>query len=480
MSSVQTSAWRWGLRARIVVFTSAVFGITLAAAFLWSVYNLRVVLEERNDTFLRHELSEFSGALAESVSDPQRQLDLPAAFRHMARAAREDGLLVLLRHDGRTIAVTDGNATECFEQGLGTPDFSETPRTIIVAGVPAGVRVVAGTVPAPKGNDWTLVLGLPRTGLERTVANFNARLAAGSALFLVLAVLGGLLLTRQAIQPVADAIAAARRLNPSDLSARLPRTGAGDEIDLLAATVNNLLDRLARYHEQTVQFTADASHELRGPLSSMQAAIEVTLQRPRSATEYHDLLSSLGEQCQQLADLVNNLLLLAKADAGQVELQRAPVDLAALAEEVVETYRPLAEEKGVSLDWEDEASIVCPGDRMRLLQLAMNLVDNAIKFTPAGGSVHVRLATQGTSACLTVEDTGIGITADRLPRIFERFYQGDESRSTSGTGLGLSICRWVATAHGGTIETKSQPGCGTKFTVTLPNAEVRESVPAAT
>ncbi len=174
-------------------------------------------------------------------------------------------------------------------------------------------------------------------------------MAAGGLVFLVLAILGGIFLSRQALQPVALSIRAASGLNPESLSARLPRTGADDELDELAGTINSLLDRLAAYHAQIIRFTADASHELRSPLGAMRAAIEVTLGQPRDAKEYRDVLSSLGEQCERLTALVNGLLLLARADAGEVNLRREPVDLSALAVEVVEMYEPLAEERAQAL-----------------------------------------------------------------------------------------------------------------------------------
>jgi heavy metal sensor kinase len=482
MSFAPIKGRRRGLRTRIVLYTSAVIGVTLAAAFLWSVYNLRMVLQDRNDAFLRHELDEFSGALSDGRGDSHEHQDDPLELlRHEAAAGVDAGLLVLLKHDGLTEGFPEGAAVRSFEQAAETAEPDAAPHTVAVAGIAAGVRMVCVEIAVPSeksseksggktgGKNWTVILGLPLTESEQTVASFNTRLAAGSALFLAAAVLGGLFLTRQALQPVADSIAAARRLNPADLTARLPRTEAGDELDLLAVTVNDLLDRVVRNHEQVVQFTADASHELRGPLSAMQAAIEVTLQQPRSNSDYQDLLATMGEQCHRLADLVNDLLLLAKADAGQIELQRAPVDLADLVAEVVETYRPLAEEQDVSLETPASDRLVCLGDRMRLLQLTMNLVDNAVKFTPRGGKVCIKLAARDAAACLTVEDTGIGIAADHLSRIFERFYQVDESRSADGTGLGLSICRWVATAHGGTIEAASEPGRGTSFRVMIPN-----------
>lgn len=466
MSSAPTKGWRRGLRTRIVLYTSGVIGVTLAAAFLWSIENLRVVLQNRNDAFLGHELSEFAAALDETIHEP-RTLPLEA-FRHVARAAKEEGFYVLLQHDGTIEALTPGDPTQQFQHALRESELDAAPRTIAVNGIAAGVRTSHAVLTDGSGHKWIVVLGLPLADTHQTAASFNTRLATGGALFLVVAVLGGFFLTRQALQPVADSIAAARQLNPADLSARLPRTEAGDELDLLAATVNDLLERVARNHEQVVQFTADASHELRSPLAAIQTAIEVALQQSRSAGEYHELLATLGEQCHWLTDLVNDLLLLAKADAGQIELQLAPVDLNELVTEVVETYRPLAEDQKVSLEWAGPTRVVCTGDRMRLLQLTMNLVDNGINFTPAGGVVRITLSAGETSACLTVGDTGIGIAADQLPRIFERFYQVDESRSAGGTGLGLSICRWVAQAHGGTIEVSSQPGRGTKFRVLLP------------
>lgn len=462
--------WPWSLRTRIVVSTSAVIGVTLAAAFLWSIENLRVVLQNRNDAFLGHELSEFAGALQESIHDPRSPAPLEA-FRHVARAAKEEGFYVLLQHDGKTEPLTPGDPTQNFRQALVKSDLFAVPRTIEVSGIAAGVRTSQAELTDGGGNRWTVILGLPLTDSHQTAASFNTRLATGGVLFLVVAVLGGFFLTRQAIQPVADSIAAARQLNPAELSARLPRTQSGDELDLLAATINDLLERVQHNHEQVVQFTADASHELRGPLAAIQAAIEVALQEPRSNSDYRDLLATLGEQCHRLTDLVNDLLLLAKADAGQIDLQRAAVDLNDLVSEVVETYQPLADDQKVTLAWDGSNPVVCRGDRMRLLQLTMNLVDNAIKFTPEGGAVRLSLSASDATASLAVEDTGIGISADRLPRIFERFYQVDDSRSDGGTGLGLSICHWIAQAHGGTIDVSSQPGRGTQFRVSIPVTE---------
>ena len=278
---------------------------------------------------------------------------------------------------------------------------------------------------------------------------------------------------------MAESIRAARRLDPENLSERLPQTGAGDELDELAGTINGLLDRLAAYHAQIIRFTADASHELRSPLGAMRAAIEIALQKPRGAEEYRNVLASLGEQCERLTALVNGLLLLARADAGEVLIRREAVDLAALACEVGEMFDPLAEEKGIQLVTDTSGPVTVTGDPSRLRQLVTNLLDNAIRFTEPGGSVTLRVDRIADRAMLRVKDTGIGIPAVHLPHIFERFYQADAARSSGGCGLGLSICRWIVKAHGGTIEGDSEEANGTEFTVRLPMGNVISSQPAA-
>lgn len=477
MPSGQSSRVRWGLRTRMTVYISVVIGITLGTAFLWSVYNLRAELEARNDLFLKREFIEFVHSAQTSLRDRSSSAPL-AALRAEAAVHAETGLFVVVHYGSELQVLPDQPDARNCGAALRTIALDETPRTVIPDGMPAGVLAMRKVLSTADSGDWTVDLCLRLAETEATIANYKRRLAGGGAAFLAVAVLAGVFVTRQALRPVAASIQAAQRLNPNDLSARLPQTGAGDEIDLLAATINDLLERLTRYHEQMIRFTADASHELRGPLSAMRAGVEVALQQPRTADDYRETLESLGEQCQHLTDLVNKLLLLARADAGQIELRRDKVNLAEVVAEAVDTYRPLADEKRVALDWYGPGPVWCVGDRMRLSQLVMNLLDNAVKYTGPAGAVRLALAAEGATAAITVEDTGIGIGADRLPHIFERFYQVDSSRSEEGTGLGLSICRWVAAAHQGSINVTSQPGRGTHFRVALPRVALDIAVDA--
>ena len=452
-----------GLRTKLTLWSSLVLAASLATGFLWVHFGLRSVLAGKNDAFLERKAAELSAVLRDARTGGTDAL--MAEIRREVSAYEAEGLVVVVRSQGNLLVAPESDKSRVLSRRLASAGLGQTPETITLPGSTERYRVIRLDLGSP---DDSLELGLSLAETESTLSQFDGRVAAGGLAFLLLAVLGGLFLSRQALRPVGLSIRTARGLNPENLSARLPRTGAGDELDELAGTINGLLDRLAAYHAQIIRFTADASHELRSPLAAMRAAVEITLGQPREVKEYRDVLASLGEQCERLTALVNGLLLLARADAGEVAVRREPVDLAALVADVAETYEPLAEERGVGLTAHAASPVPVLGDSPRLRQLVTNLVDNAIKFTPAGGTVTLRVEYEGTRARLIVQDTGEGIPESDLPHIFERFYQVSSARSSGGCGLGLSICRWIVGAHGGTIEAKSNEGTGTIFLAMLP------------
>jgi signal transduction histidine kinase len=246
-----------------------------------------------------------------------------------------------------------------------------------------------------------------------------------------------------------------------------------DELARLAETLNEMMARLERSFQALRRFTADASHELKTPLTVFRSGVERALTTPHVPRETLEVLEELLMEANGMAELVDTLLTLARADEGRAPLHREAVDLRAIVEEARETGDLLADPAGLSLTVETPpAPLVVPVDKSRIRQLLLNLLTNAVKYTPPGGRVRVRLTAEDHHAALVVADTGIGIAPGDLPHIFDRFWRADTARTRtgerSGVGLGLAICKWIAEAHGGTIAVQSRPGRGTTFTVTLP------------
>ncbi|MBN9522533.1 heavy metal sensor histidine kinase [bacterium] len=280
-------------------------------------------------------------------------------------------------------------------------------------------------------------------------------------------------LARAALAPVDAFRRAADRITADRLHERLPAPNPEDELGKLAATVNAMIGRLERSFAEVKRFTADASHELRTPLTALRTEAEVALGGSPTADEFRSLVESTLEECGRMTRLTDQLLALAREDAGVAPPEPEPVDIGQLVSGVADTLRPLAEVKGVTFAAEAQAAgIVVHGNAVRLRQVTVNLIDNAIKYTPAGGSVRVVVGRSGDRAHLTIADTGIGIPPEHLPRVFERFYRVDKARSREmgGTGLGLSIARSIVAAHGGSIDLTSRAGAGTTAAVTLPLA----------
>jgi heavy metal sensor kinase len=284
------------------------------------------------------------------------------------------------------------------------------------------------------------------------------------------AVGGGYFLARRALAPVSLLRRRTDEITADRLDRRLPVPNPRDELGLLAGTINEMIARLERSFAEVRRFTADASHELRTPLAVIRSEAEIALGRNSVPPEQQARLGSILEECDRLARLTDQLLALAREDAGVSRQAHKRLDLAALAAGTAETMRPLAEAGGVRLHAGSTLPVWVEGDEARLRQVFFNLLDNAIKYTPGGGEVEVRVGAADGRAVATVRDTGEGIPAEHLPRVFDRFYRVDRARSRErgGTGLGLSIARSVVTAHGGSIELDSAPGRGTTARVLLP------------
>lgn len=336
-----------------------------------------------------------------------------------------------------------------------------------------GSRLRLVTVPILEGGRMLGIVqvGSPLEGIEEALDQLLLILLVAVPLVLVVASLGGSFLANKALRPVDEITRTAQRIGSGDLSQRISLEGRlDDEIGRLVSTFNEMIGRLESSFLQIKRFTADASHELKTPLTVLKGEIEVGLKRQRRPEEYRRVLASCLEEVDRMSRIVDDLLTLARADMGALQLQKERVDLGEVAEGVWRSLGRIAEEKGLRFTFQRDGEVAVWGDKDRLRQLLVNLVDNALKYTPPGGEVRLRVERDDTLALLTVQDTGEGIPPEDQERVFERFYRVDKARSRQrgGTGLGLSICKWIAEAHGGKISLESEVGKGSTFVVQLP------------
>ncbi len=289
---------------------------------------------------------------------------------------------------------------------------------------------------------------------------------------LVVASLGGLFLANKALKPVDEITRTARMITSKSLDQRIKLRKTKDEIGRLAETFNDMISRLGRSFKQIRQFSADASHELRTPLTILKGEIEVGLRKRRRPEEYRKIMNSNLEEVDHMTQIVDDLLFLSKADMGEVHLQKQRINLTQLVSEVHAQAKMIAMAKDITINISKDSNVTVIGDRLKLRELLLNLVDNGVKYTPTRGEMMISLERDDGRIKLRVMDSGIGIAPKDQPHIFDRFFRVDKARSrkAGGSGLGLSICKWIVQAHGGEISVESQVGKGSTFTVTLPVA----------
>jgi two-component system, OmpR family, sensor kinase len=321
-----------------------------------------------------------------------------------------------------------------------------------------------------------LQIGTSLRPVEETLHRLLFTLLITGPLALAVALAGGWFLAGRALRPVEDITVAARRIAAGDLTQRLAVPQTADEIGRLASTFNDMIARLEASFRQIQRFSADASHELRTPLTVMKGETELALRRPRSPEDYRVVLESSLEEIDRMTRIVDDLLFLSRADLGEIRMESLPVRLDSLVEDVQRQAAVLGQEKDVQVLVSHIEPAMVRGDELRLRELILNLVDNAVKYSHPGGKVEMALHRENREkpeARLVVSDQGIGMSAEEKTRIFDRFFRAEGARSHSpkGTGLGLSICKWIAEAHHGHIEVDSSPGHGSRFTLVLPPAD---------
>ena len=315
-----------------------------------------------------------------------------------------------------------------------------------------------------------LQVGESLAQLTTTLRSITLALLIVAPFVLLLGALGSYWLAKRAFRPVLNLTRTTREIKAGDLHRRVPVPRPRDEIHELALTFNEMIGRLEQAFTQQRRFVADASHELRTPVTVIRSITDVVLEEPVAFEDCVTALRDINAESERLGQLINDLLTLARADEDHLPLERDPVRLDLLALDMVETMASLALESGIDLQAQTFTPVTVLGDTLRLIQVLMALVDNALTYTNAGGKVTLSVEARGTVAYFAVSDSGIGIATHDIPHIFERYYRADPARSrvAKGSGLGLSIANWVVQAHGGSIAVESEFGRGTTFTITLP------------
>ncbi|MCO4100970.1 sensor histidine kinase [Gemmatimonas sp.] len=337
------------------------------------------------------------------------------------------------------------------------------------------VLLAARDVPLSEDARYRVYAALSTSEIDATLRSIAWTMVVISPFLVAVSVLFAYVIAGRVFRPIDRIIDQVEAITDGrSLHRRLAIGAAGEELSRLSATLNAFIERIETSFGALRRFTADASHELKTPLAVMRADVERAMHPGANETEQAIALEEALQQVTRMADLVDSLLTLARADEGRFDLYREPIELAPLAREVVETARLLGEDSGLIIEASSFENAEVLGDVTRLRQLFLNLVTNAIKYTPRGGTVEISLTRDAEVVRFAVRDTGIGIAAADLPYVFERFWRADRVRSRAsergGFGLGLAISQWIAQAHSGTLDVQSRLGRGSTFTVTLPLA----------
>jgi len=385
-----------------------------------------------------------------------------------------DRFIRITRADGAVVYASGPPRGDSFDPsqvpGLTAGDPREAARKVALAGGSLLIATVPAT--AADGTRYRVEVGTSAAPLEGTLRRLLGMLALGLPLTVAVAVAGGFVLVRRALDPVERIARKAQEITQHNLSERLPAVHSGDELERLSVSLNRMISRLQEAIDGSKQFVADASHELRTPLTVMRGELESLAQDPQLGRETRETLGSVLEEVERLAEIVESLFALSRLDAGEASAQWRRFDLAELAATTAEQMGLLATDKNVSVACDSAPGVIVEGDPARLKQVIVNLLDNAIKYTAAGGRVRLTVRREQGFAILEVADDGIGIPAEALPHVFKRFFRVDTSRSREqgGAGLGLAIVKSICSAHGADIEVISEVGRGSTFRLRQPLA----------
>jgi heavy metal sensor kinase len=431
------------------------------------------------------------GFMARQVQD----LYSPEANDRFIRISRHDGSVVYVSgnpHDGSFVPAQvpqHASAASMASQATSVRKQYLPSGSLLIASVgypealagSARSTGLAAHLPSVRGPRYIVEVGVSTERTESTLRQVLLLLVIGMPIAVCIAVAGGFILVKRALKPVDGIARKAEQITQLNLSERLPVMRTGDELESLSVSLNHMISRLEDAIQTSKRFVADASHELRTPLTVLRGEVESLAQDAQLRAHTRESLGSMLEEVDRLSEIVESLLALSKLDAGEASAERVKFDLAELVTTTAEQMSLLAEDKNIKVECDAAPDVIVEGDRARMKQVVVNLLDNAIKYTPNGGRVILKISRTAREAILEVADNGMGIPADALPHMFKRFFRVDDSRSRDqgGAGLGLSIVKSICNAHGAAVEVSSTPGEGSRFRVRQPLADILSPRPVA-
>ncbi|MGD9182781.1 MAG: ATP-binding protein [Desulfobacterales bacterium] len=465
---------RHTLAFRLTLWYAGLFMLTSCVAFLFFYLLITSIMRDRTDQDLLGEARTLSSILkVEGIDAIQRQVIIKA------QAAGEKKIFFrLLSFAGQEFS--SSNMSYWRDIGIGKAPINQLIRekrpvfdTFSLPDRKHKIRVLYAII----GRSIILQLGQSMENYTRFIEVFRKIFVATMASLFVFAVIMGWFMARRAVAGVETVTQTARQISEGSLEERVPVKKHQDEIDQLAITFNLMLDRIQALVKGIREMSDNIAHDLKSPITRIRGISEVTLTTGASAKDYETMAASTIEECDRLLDMINTMLVISKTESGVNKLDTREMDITAVVRDACELFQSPAEDKGVRLVCDAPGNFNISGDNRLIQRMIANLLDNAIKYTPSGGTVHVSVHPENNHfAAITVKDTGMGISDRDLSRIFERFYRCDPSRSEAGIGLGLSFARAIARAHGGDITVASQPDQGSTFTVTLPKTGLKSLI----
>ena len=426
----------------------------------------------------RHLYDIADDALEDQIDDMQHFLLAQYKDASVAKLQEEITETYVLEHEGDYLQVRDEQGDWIYraafleKNNVNAPSISDLQNRLFEDRRISGRRFrFVNDVITVNGRRFVVQTGLPEGDIIGTLHSFRRNLFGWALIMLLFASVVGYWLSRKALAPVDAITKTARTINAGNLSDRLEQLNTGDELQRLSDTLNGMLTRIDEAFKRVSQFTADASHELRTPISLMRTEAEIALRKSRDIDEYQEALRHILIEAERMTVLIEKLLSLARTDAGRETLEIRSINLRETVSQVVTDWRISVDDRHLSLNEHlTHEDLFIRGDRSALNRLFNILMDNAVKYTPAPGTIDINLGRSDGKVFFSIADTGIGIGQEDQEHIFERFYRVDKARSRErgGTGLGLAIARWIVDQHGGSIEVKSCLGKGSTFTVEFP------------